>query len=94
MFCFFLDYNATCHFNRNLTKVKSYTYAVQFHSVKVFKMFNLFRAGGEDDFEMFLESVRERSLKATAHLRKGNKISVAVYAIVFFLPGKYGKIAL
>ncbi|XP_053382618.1 uncharacterized protein LOC123564356 [Mercenaria mercenaria] len=27
-------------------------------------------AGGEDDFEMFLESVRERSLKATAHLRK------------------------
>ena len=33
--------------------------------------FLLFSAGGEDDFEMFLESVRARSLKATAHLRKG-----------------------
>ncbi|XP_052786519.1 uncharacterized protein LOC128221898 isoform X2 [Mya arenaria] len=27
-------------------------------------------AGGDDDFEMFLESVRERSMKATAQLRK------------------------
>ncbi|KAK3586118.1 hypothetical protein CHS0354_033241 [Potamilus streckersoni] len=29
-------------------------------------------AGGEDDFEMFLESVRARSLKATSHLRQGS----------------------
>ncbi|KAL4240213.1 Regulatory protein [Mactra antiquata] len=31
-------------------------------------------AGGDDDFEMFLESVRERSLKATAHLRKDSPV--------------------
>ena len=34
-------------------------------------MLSAYSAGGEDDFEMFLESVKARSLKATAHLRKG-----------------------
>ncbi|OWF39371.1 AP-1 complex-associated regulatory protein [Mizuhopecten yessoensis] len=29
-------------------------------------------AGGEDDFEMFLASVKARSYKATAHLRQGS----------------------
>ncbi|KAJ8318882.1 hypothetical protein KUTeg_003973 [Tegillarca granosa] len=29
-------------------------------------------AGGEDDFEMFLASVKARSIKATAHLRKSS----------------------
>ena len=29
-----------------------------------------YRAGGEDDFEKFLEGVKARSLRNTAHLRK------------------------